>query len=238
MLLQKVKAPAVVDPEEAEIAAAIEASLAQAESEKVKSADEVIFEKLKELRKSKPKVAQLKKQKITIKNLYHESFFFRILGLMDFYTSLAQVSPAALALVQQFADPKKLNILLQFLIGSVSRGKIIVLRIFQGLMKLDFPIEIFDRAIEISCKNADNGESCNPLDAELKEYMSTSSKLDLSQVPFFKLIYSMILRVQETIWIDSLQVNKGRHVIMFELTRVFKSLPQNGEKNDFIHRLI
>ena len=104
-------------------------------------------------------------------------------------------------------------------------------------MQLDFPIEIFDRAVEISCKNA-TAESCNPLDAELKELMSVNSKLDLSSVPFFKLIYSMILNIQETIWTDSKQVNKGRHVIGYELTRVFKSLCQNGEKNDFIHRLV
>jgi hypothetical protein len=61
------------------------------------------------MRKIKP--AANKKSKLTTKNMYHESFFFKILGLMDFYSSLALVSPAALALVHQFADPRKLNIL-------------------------------------------------------------------------------------------------------------------------------
>ena len=102
-------------------------------------------------------------------------------------------------------------------------------------MKLDFPIEIFDRAVEISCKNA-NTEGCSPLDTEIQGFMQTNSKFDLSTVPFFKLIFNMILNVQEMIWTDSMQVNKSRHVICFELTRVFKSLSMNGEKNDFIHR--
>ena len=230
--------PSVVDPEQAEIEAAIAASLAQAESEDkaAKNADELLLEKLKEMRKVKPKVEQ-KKKKIPLKHLYHSSFFYKILGIMDFYSSLAQVSPAALALVQQLADPRKLNVLLQFMIGSLSRGKIIALRILQALMKLDFPIEIFDRAVEISCKNAQK-ENCNPLDLEVKEFIDSKSKLDLSTVPFFKLIYSMILKVQEMIWTDSLQVNKSRHVTCFELTRVFKSLPQNGEKNIFMHKHI
>ena len=46
-------------------------------------------------------------------------------------------------------------------------------------MKLDFPTEIFDRAVEISCKRADS-ENPNLLDAELKEHMAISPALDLS----------------------------------------------------------
>ena len=68
--------------------------------------------------------------------------------------------------------------------------------------------------------------------------MATDASLDLSNVPFFKLIYSMILRVHETIWCDSKQANKGRQVISFELARVFKSLTQSDEKNVFIQKLV
>lgn len=152
--------------------------------------------------------------------MYHSTFFFKILGMMDFYTSLALTSPATLALVQQFADPNKLNILVQFLVGGLARGKIIVLRIFQDLMKLDFPTEIFDRAVEISSKRA-AGETANQIDIEVSEHLKHTPKLDLSQVPFFRMIYSMILNLQETVWQDSKQVNKGRHVLFFELARVF-----------------
>ena len=41
--------------------------------------------------------------------------------------------------------------------GCLSKGKIIVLRIFQDLMKLDFPIEILDKAVDISVKKAASG---------------------------------------------------------------------------------
>ena len=50
-----------------------------------------------QLRKVRKEVKQ--KSKFSLKNMYHESFFFKILGLMDFYTSISQVSPAALAFV-------------------------------------------------------------------------------------------------------------------------------------------
>ena len=77
--------------------------------EEEKDLEQLSLEKLLEMRKIKP--VATKKSKLTTKNMYHESFFFKILGLMDFYSSLALVSPAALALVHQFADPRKLNIL-------------------------------------------------------------------------------------------------------------------------------
>ena len=187
MLLQRVNQPRPEAESVEQVVAAVAPAL-----EEVKDQDAIPAARLAELRKIKKE--QTKKSKLTLKSLYHESFFFRILGLMDFYTSLALASPAALALVQQFADPRKLNILVKFLAGGLSRGKIIVLRIFQALMKLDFPTEIFDRAVEISCKNAASG-SGHALDIALSSHVKTNCTLDLSNVPFLKLIYSMILSV-------------------------------------------
>lgn len=86
-------------------------------------------QKLKGMRSIKVAAAE-NKNKLSNKNMYHDSFFFKILGMMDFYSSLALISPAALSLVQEFADPRKLNLLVQLLIGGLSRGKFIVLRIF------------------------------------------------------------------------------------------------------------
>ena len=64
--------------------------------------------------------------------------------------------------------------------------------------------------------------------------MARESSLDFDQVPFFKLIYSMIHHVQETVWLDSKKLNVGRQILSFELARVFKSLPSSGDKNLFI----
>lgn len=61
-------------------------------------------------------------------------------------------------------------------------------------MKLDFPTEIFDRAVEISTKRV-AGENANQIDAEVTEHLSGTPRLDLSKVPFFRMIYSMILQV-------------------------------------------
>ena len=75
-------------------------------------------------------VESAKKSNYTLRHMYHDTFLFKILGLLDFYTSLSLVSPAALAFVQQLADPSKLNILIQLLIGSPTRAKLIILRVF------------------------------------------------------------------------------------------------------------
>ena len=61
-----------------------------------------------------------------------------------------------------------LNVLIKFLIGGLSKGKILILRIFQDLMKIDLPTEILDKAVEISCKNS-TIESPNSLDVEVNE---------------------------------------------------------------------
>ena len=93
LLLQRVSQPrAEVEPS-AEVVAALAPAL-----EEVKDPEEIQASRLAELRKVRKEPT--KKSKLTLKSLYHESFFFRILGLMDFYTSLALASPAALALVQ------------------------------------------------------------------------------------------------------------------------------------------
>mmetsp|Transcript_6104 Transcript_6104/g.7316 ORF Transcript_6104/g.7316 Transcript_6104/m.7316 type:complete len:119 (+) Transcript_6104:52-408(+) len=117
--------------------------------------------------------------------------------------------------------------------GCLTKGKIIVLRIFQDLMKLDFPIEILDKAVEISAKNVANGTG-NTLEAEIAEHLRSTSTLELTNMPFFRLVYSMILQVQQTVWLEREQLNRSRHVLSFELARIFKSLSQNGEKNLFI----
>ena len=79
----------------------------------------------------------------------------------------------------------------------------------------------------------------NSLDSKLVGHLTSESSLDLSNVPFFKMIYSMILEVQETIWQAKKQaVGKGTHTMALELTRVFKSLSQSGEKNIFNQKII
>jgi len=64
-------------------------------------------------------------------------------------------------------------------------------------MRLDFPTEIMDRALEISVKKAATGDS---LDRELSSHLANACSFDLSSLPFFKLIYSMILQAQQTVW--------------------------------------
>lgn len=66
-----------------------------------------------------------------------------------------------------------------------------MLRVLQDLIKLDYPTEILDKAVGICLKRADD----NPVGKEINCLLSMSSGLDLGKVPFFNLIYSMILDI-------------------------------------------
>ena len=68
--------------------------------------------------------------------------------------------------------------LVQLLVGGLSHGKIIILRIFQDLMKLDFPTEILDKAVEVSGKRLKQ-EQANDLEKELCANLNKSTSLDL-----------------------------------------------------------
>ena len=115
-----------------------------------------------------------------LKHMYNEAFLLKILGLLDFYTSSALTSPSALAFIHQIADPRKLNVLVKLLVGGVSRGKTLVLRILQDLMKLDFPTEIFDGAIRISQKKIAEGSlTAESIDERLVGLLTSESSLDL-----------------------------------------------------------
>ena len=100
-------------------------------------------------------------------------------------------------------------------------------------MRLDIPTEIFDRAIEISEEKVSDGNS-NLLEDELSQLMSSNSGLDLANTPFFKLLYTMILRIHEIMWDPSKQEkSQGTYILAIELARVFKHLSQSGQKNIF-----
>ena len=61
-------------------------------------------------------------------------------------------------------------------------------------MRLDFPIEILDKSVDISVQRAASGTG-NQLDEEVAHHMRSQNNLDLTNVPFFRFVYSMILQV-------------------------------------------
>ena len=69
-----------------------------ASNEESKDLENQSEQKLLALRKIKvTEVA--KKSNFSTKNMYHETFLFKILGMIDFYSSLSRASPASLAFV-------------------------------------------------------------------------------------------------------------------------------------------
>jgi len=89
----------------------------------------------------------------SIYKLYSESFLRRLLRLVEMFTSIATVSPYPLSMVQKVANPYQLETLLNVLILSSPRIKIIVLKIIQNLIKIASPFEVFEETITIISKD-------------------------------------------------------------------------------------
>jgi hypothetical protein len=85
----------------------------------------------------------------SIYKLYSESFLRRLLRLVEIFTSIATVSQYPLSMVQKVANPYQLETLLNLLILSSPRLKIIVLKIIQNLIKIAIPFEVFEETISI-----------------------------------------------------------------------------------------
>jgi hypothetical protein len=69
------------------------------------------------------------------------------------FTSIATVSTYPLSMVQKVANPYQLETLLNVLILSSPRIKIIVLKIIQNLIKIAIPFEVFEETIRIISKD-------------------------------------------------------------------------------------
>jgi len=89
----------------------------------------------------------------SIYKLYSESFLRRLLRLVEMFTSIATVSPYPLSMVQKVANPYQLETLLNVLILSSPRIKIIVLKIIQNLIKIAIPFEVFEETITYISKD-------------------------------------------------------------------------------------
>ena len=85
-------------------------------------------------------------------NLYQESFLLRILGMLEFYCSLAIHSPAALAMIKHLSNPEKLSSLIRLLTFGTPKMKVIVLKIFTSLVRMEIPHEIFDKSVSVCMK--------------------------------------------------------------------------------------
>ena len=93
------------------------------------------------------------KEMKSIYKLYSESFLRRLLRLVEMFTSIATVSPYPLSMVQKVANPYQLETLLNVLILSSPRIKIIVLKIIQNLIKIAIPFEVFEETITYISKD-------------------------------------------------------------------------------------
>jgi len=98
------------------------------ETRRQKDSGKLVREKLNQL--ADLNFEKEKANEVGLQNLYHDSFLLRILEMLDFFSSLALSSPASLALIQKFIEPKHLQYLLKLLVSGLPRMKVIAVKIF------------------------------------------------------------------------------------------------------------
>ena len=155
-----------------------------------------------------------KKNKITIKNLYHETFLLRILEMLDFFSSLSLTSPASFALIQKFIEPRHLQYLIKLLVSGLPRMKIIAVKIFQSLLSRQIPHEILHKAVRKS----------EQYDAKIRAILDMETNCDLSAAPFFKFIFNLLMDNKQQMWQDNAAEIRGSHAFAQELARLFSSV--------------
>ena len=206
----------------------------QNSTERAKASSIPLSEKLAKVRENAEKLTVVEIS-VGLKNLYHETFLLRIVSMLDFYCSLAVNSPSTLAMVHKVSDPAKLNTLVRLLICGLPRMKMIVLKIFQNLLKLEIPLEILDKAVSI-CMQGEADD--DPEVSEIKQLMENKTTLNLDQTPFFKMIYNLLCGIKQKMWEEGLQSNVGLHAVENELAGIFRILVQEGDRNIFTQKLI
>jgi hypothetical protein len=121
------------------------------DNKKVNKEDDIEEKEKQEAIKKQEERAE--KEMKSIYKLYSESFLRRLLRLVEMFTSIATVSPYPLSMVQKVANPYQLETLLNVLILSSPRIKIIVLKIIQNLIKIAIPFEVFEETITYISKD-------------------------------------------------------------------------------------
>ena len=131
----------------------------------------------------------------SIYKLYSESFLRRLLRLVEIFTSIATTSPYPLSMVQRVANPYQLETLLNLLILSSPRIKIVVLKVIQNLIKIAIPFEVFEETIKIITRDPKSQAY------EILNKVVPSVKFEDSL--FLKFLYNYLLSVRHKMWTKS-----------------------------------
>jgi hypothetical protein len=131
----------------------------------------------------------------SLRKLYSESFLRRLLRLVEIFTSIATTSPYPLSMVQRVANPEQLKTLLNLLLLSSPRIKIVVLKIIQNLIKIAIPFEVFKETIKRITKDPKSQAY------DILNKVVPSVTFDESQ--FLRFLYNYLLSIRHKMWTKS-----------------------------------
>lgn len=102
--------------------------------------------------------------------IYAETFIRRILRLIEIFTSVSQTSAHPLSMVSKVASPYMLYSLINILLVSSPRTKLLSLKIIQNLMNIGIPAPVFESTVNIMAqsKNSLGYKIINSVESTIK----------------------------------------------------------------------
>ena len=119
-------------------------------------------------------------------------------------------------MIQPIEKAKVIQTMINLLVVSSPRVKIIALRIIRNLIKIGLPGGFFDQAVD----QLENDPSSIIAQSYVKQTSSLSSGLESSK--FIKFLYEYLLELRSKIWTKSGLESQGTYAVTAELIRLLR----------------
>jgi hypothetical protein len=111
--------------------------------------------------------------------------------MVEVFSLVAMQRQHPLSMVQRVASPSAIEHLLRLLIGGSPKVKVIILKIFQNLVSLKLPNELFSEAVSRVTKDKSS------LAARILNF---DTKITMKDSKFLQFLFNYFVRVRSFIW--------------------------------------
>ena len=147
--------------------------------------------------------------------LYSALNLQRIVGLLDFFFSLAEISPRALDLVAPALFPKTLQYLIELSVEGMPQIQILCHKLFQSMLRLEIPGQVFEDAVTLA-KNRKVNNDLGQVQNEVARLLNQTNAVKFESSSFLQLIYSKIEESRLAIYSVDNENFHGQNAAIFE----------------------
>jgi hypothetical protein len=115
------------------------------------------------------------------------------------------------------------NLINIFLLSS-PKIKLIVLKIIQNLIRIHFPIELFEEGINALMKDEKS---------TLAHRIINSSQYEFEGSRFLQFFYNYLIQTRSKVWSQSGVENEGTYAVTSEIVRFLRFITENAPQEEF-----